>query len=183
LSWSPKTIRYGLVDASTGLIYRYGRDSRGRILAVFTIALLIALISAAVLGSASLQWIPGWPVQPTDASKLLGLWLALLAGVVVHVAVATGKRMQAQSELPPVLPVGDIPRLISAKFGQIGFKLLLAVIGLYGSIFVTGFGSVTVLQAFLTGYSLDSVVELFGASMEQRATAQITTLKQQLGVK
>jgi hypothetical protein len=114
---------------------------------------------------------------------MLGLWVALLSGVVVHVAVATGKRLQSQSELPPVLPVGDIPRMMSAKFGQIAFKLLLAVIGLYGSIFISGFGSVTTFQAFLTGYSLDSVVELFGASMEQRATAQITTLKQQLGVK
>jgi hypothetical protein len=32
------------------------------------------------------------------------------------------------------------------------------------------------------GYSLDSVVELFGTSMEQRVDAQHANLKKQLGV-
>ena len=72
---------------------------------------------------------------------------------------------------------------MSAKFGRIMFKILLALIGLFGSLLVSGLDTMTAFQAFLIGYSLDSVIELFGMSMEQRSTAQITTLKQQLGVR
>ena len=183
LSWSPRTIRYGMVDASTGLIYRYSRSSLGRIGMLLAVVALVVFISICVLWTASLTWIPGWPFRPEDGPQLLGLWLALLAGIVVHVAVGTGKRMQSQSELPPPLPIGDLARLTSARFGQIMFKILLALIGLYGSLLLTGLGTMTTFQAFLIGYSLDSVIELFGMSMEQRSTAQITTLKQQLGVR
>ena len=38
-------------------------------------------------------------------------------------------------------------------------------------------------NAFLAGYSLDSVVELFGSSMDQRSAAQHANLKQQMGVR
>jgi hypothetical protein len=186
LSWSPRTIQYGLVDSSTGLIYRYGRSGPGRIGSLLLVVALVLVVSLGVMLTASLTtWIPipGWPFAPADGPRLLGLWLALLAGIVVHVAVATGKRLQSQSELPPPLPVGDLPRLMSAKFGQIMFKIVLALIGLFGSLLLTGLGTMTGVQAFLIGYSLDSVIELFGMSMEQRSTAQITTLKQQLGVR
>lgn len=144
---------------------------------------IIALSTLAVAFSPSLSFINGWPISPTDGPRLLGLWLALLAGIVVHVAVATSKRLQSQAELPPPLPMGDIPRMMSAKFGQLAFKVLLALIGLYGSVFLTGLATFTGLQAFLTGYSLDSVVELFGSSVEQRSNAQAASLKQQLGIK
>lgn len=186
LSWSPRTIQYGLVDSSTGLIYRYGRSGLGRIGSLLLVVALVVAVSVGVMLTASLTtWIPvpGWPFVPADGPRLLGLWLALLAGIVVHVAVATGKRLQSQSELPPPLPVGDLPRLMSAKFGQIMFKIVLALVGLFGSLLLTGLGTMTGFQAFLIGYGLDSVVELFGMSMEQRSTAQITTLKQQLGVR
>ncbi len=186
LSWSPRTIQYGLVDASTGLIYRYGRSGLGRIGSLLLVVALVVAVSVGVMLTASLTtWVPvpGWPFVPAEGPRLLGLWLALLAGIVVHVAVATGKRLQSQSELPPPLPVGDLPRLMSAKFGQIMFKIVLALIGLFGSLLVTGLGTMTGFQAFLIGYGLDSVIELFGMSMEQRSTAQITTLKQQLGVR
>jgi hypothetical protein len=184
LSWSPRTIQYGLVDASTGLIYRYDRSDARRMGSMLLIVALVAAVSFGVFGTALLAlWVPGWPFGVQDGPRLLGLWLAVLAGIVVHVAVATGKRTQIQSELPPPLPVGDLPRLMSAKFGQIMFKILVALIGLYGTLLLTGLETMTGVQAFLIGYGLDSVIELFGMSMEQRSTAQITTLKQQLGVR
>ncbi len=184
LSWSPQTIRYGLVDSSTGLIYRYDRSRAGRLSSLVLVVALVVVVSLGVLAAASLgAWMPGWPFRPENGPSLLALWLAVLGGIVVHVAVATGKRMQSQSELPPPLPVGDLPRLMSAKFGRIMFKILLALIGLFGSLLVSGLDTMTAFQAFLIGYGLDSVIELFGMSMEQRSTAQITTLKQQLGVR
>jgi hypothetical protein len=39
-----------------------------------------------------------------------------------------------------------------------------------------------VVNSFLVGYSLDSVLELVGTSLEQQPSAQVTSLKQQLGV-
>ena len=40
---------------------------------------------------------------------------------------------------------------------------------------------VTALNAFLVGYSLDSFVGIFGASIEQRAAAQAAAVKERLG--
>ena len=109
-------------------------------------------------------------------------WGSVLAGVVVHMAVTTAKRTQTQAELPPVIAVGDLPRLINAKLGQFLMKPLLALIGLFGLAFASGSDSITVLNTFLVGYSLDSVVDLFAVSVEQRSATQVAALKQQLGV-
>jgi hypothetical protein len=36
--------------------------------------------------------------------------------------------------------------------------------------------------AFLVGYSLDSVVEIFGASLQQQGATLVSSLERQLGV-
>jgi hypothetical protein len=47
-------------------------------------------------------------------------------------------------------------------------------------VFAAGIENAKPLNTFLVGYSLDSFVELFGASIEQKATMQLTALKQKL---
>jgi hypothetical protein len=109
-------------------------------------------------------------------------WLAVLLGVVVHIAVGTAKRLQSERGRPPVIAIGDVPLMVNAKIGQILLKLALTLIGFFGLVFAAGIDNAKPLNAFLVGYSLDSVVELFVASVEQRAAGQVSALKQQLGV-
>ena len=182
LAWSPRVIRQGLVDVSTGLIYRYSGNGLVRWLSVVEILLAVVLATGLVYLSTHLPNIDGWPLKAEQTITMMSAWAALFIGVVVHVCITTAKRMQDQTELPPALPVGDLARLADAKLGPTLLKVALALIGLFGLVLTAGIAQATPLQAFLAGYSLDSVVELFGASAERRASTQIAGLRQQLGV-
>ena len=113
-------------------------------------------------------------------------WAAVLIGMGVHIVVGSAKRSKTQNGLPSVLM--DLILIIDARFGEIVMKLTLGLVGLFGLIFIStsqmpqlGFlnslsslTQVTPLNAFLVGYSLDSIVELFGTSLE--GTSQVKSL-------
>ena len=107
-------------------------------------------------------------------------------GVMVHGLVGAAKRAQTQGGSPPIIAVGDLPYLVNAKIGQYLLKLLMTLVGLFGFILTvapaTGIANASPLNMFLLGYSLDSVVELLGASIEQQASAQVGEIKKQLGL-
>jgi hypothetical protein len=115
-----------------------------------------------------------------DLSKMVVAWAAVLIGMLVHVIVGSAKRAKNQNGMPSVLM--DLVLIIDARFGEILMKLSLGLIGLFGLLIISNTGSsaagilnqFTPLNAFLVGYSLDSIVELFGTSME--GTSQVTTL-------
>jgi hypothetical protein len=180
LAWAPETVSGGIVDASTGLIYRYSSRVGAQLVSLVLAVAGFAAATALVVG-ASIVPLPGWPFGEADLPKLLTGWLAVLAGIVIHIAVSTAKRMQAQSGLPPVIAVGDTLLLIDAKVGEILLKLVLALFGFFGFVLASGVANVSLLSAFLVGYSLDSVVGLFSTSIEERAAAQVAALKQGLG--
>ncbi len=175
IAWAPKFVEVGLVDPSSGLVYRY--DPRPWVQWLTVIVAVGAFVAA--------TWFVS--VAPTlldigNRPNLLNHWFAVLAGIVVHVVVATAKRTQAQAALPPVTAIGDLPAVVNARVGQLLMKLILALFGLLGSYFAsagvaTGF---TLFNAFLVGYSLDSVVALFATTVEQRAATQIATIRQQV---
>lgn len=181
LVWSPKPIKGGIVDAANGLIYRYNIDARRRLINILLMLGVLILSTAAVIGACYLN-ISGWPFQTSNLSAFTAGWIAILVGVVVHVAIGSVKRSQSQGKLPSIASLGDVPLLLDARSGQIILKILLALIGLFGLAFATGIKNVTPLNAFLIGYSLDSVIEIFSAGIEQRASLQATALKKQLGV-
>jgi hypothetical protein len=181
LAWSPKAIRGGIVDVANGLIYRYADEPKSRRNSFLLLALVFVICTAIIVGACYVR-VPGWPIQASHLYSLLVAWGALLIGVVIHIAVGSIKRARAQGGLPPIIAIGDFFMLVNAKAGQILLKLLLAVIGFFGFVFGSGVNNVTPFNAFLLGYSLDSFIELFSSSIEQRATAQVNTLKKQLGV-
>jgi hypothetical protein len=181
LTWAPNALKGGLVDAETGLIYRYSEDARRRRL-TFLGLVGAFLVVTGIIPLACYLPIPNWPLNPANLAHMLMSWGAILVGVVVHIGVSTAKRAQAEGGRPPIIAVGDIFLLIDARFGHILLKLLMALVGFFGMVFTVGPDSASPLNMFLVGYSLDSVVEVFGASLEQRAGAQLTALKQQLGV-
>lgn len=181
LSWSPKGVPGGLIDSDTGLVYRYSKDWGGRIVSYVLLAIAILAAVGIVAGMA---YIPtsGWPLDPSNLSTLLVGWLAVVAGVIVHVGVGTAKSIQSKRGRPPVMAIGDLPLLVNAKLGQALLKVLMTLVGFLGLVFAAGIENTEPWSAFLVGYSLDSVVELFSASIEQKATTQLSSLKQQLGV-
>jgi hypothetical protein len=181
MAWSPETVCGGLVDAANGLIYRYSEKPLNRWLSLLWVMLGLAASVGIVIGIASLR-IENWPITTANLPTLLVSWLAVLGGVIVHIAIGNIKRSQAQGGLPPILAVGNILLMTDARVGHILLKLFLALVGFLGLVFASGITNVSALNSFLVGYTLDSFVELFGASLEQQANTQLTLLKQQLGV-
>jgi hypothetical protein len=180
LAWSPRAIKGGLVDAESGLIYRYSQNRQARLGSFLLLAVAFLAAVGVIVGACYLP-VEGWPVGPSDLPAFLVGWGAVLAGVVVHMGIESVKRTQAQGGRPPIIAVGDLPLLVNSRIGQILQKLLLTLVGFFGLVFAAGATNITPFSSFLVGYSLDSFVGLFGASIEQRAGAQLVTLKRQLG--
>jgi hypothetical protein len=198
LAAAPESVDGGLIDVDDGLVYRYSPRWWSRLVSIAIIIIAFVGATALVIFSSLLQtgipfggflglpvWtvqVPTWPFGAQTLSIFLPGWIAVILGVIVHVGVGAAKRKQAQGGLPPVIALGDLPLHLDAKLGQILLKLFLALFGFYGLVFGAGIDNVTILNAFLIGYSLDSIVELFSSSIEQRAQAQTALLRQQLGV-
>ena len=185
IAWSPDTIEFGLVYPGSGLIYRYERDEKKQLRSFIQVLLVLVLMTAGVWGLCFIGEafnIAGWLFQPQYAPVLTIGWMALLVGVVVHVGVESVKKSQS-SGLPPVIAINDWLKHVSARKGDIFLKLLIALFGLMGLVVTTDISKFTIASAFLVGYSLDSVAGLFGTSIEQRATAQATALKEQIRLK
>ena len=181
LAWSPNAIKWGIIDVANGLIYRYADKAESRRNSFLLLILALAVCTGIVLGACYVQ-MPGWPIRPEHLYSFLVGWSAVLAGVVTHIGVGSVKRARARGGLPPIIAVGDFFMIANAKAGQILLKLLQALIGFFGLVFAAGVDKVTPFNAFLLGYSLDSFIELFSSSIEQRTSAQVATLKKQLGV-
>ncbi|GAC1542899.1 MAG: hypothetical protein NVS2B7_16300 [Herpetosiphon sp.] len=189
LMLTPKAIKGGIVDPGAGIIYRYsaswlkqGLTALAVVGAYVGVGAGLAAVqqdnATAYFGASGGALLPGQGTTP-----LVLLWVMILAGVMFHVVISTAKRMQSQPDNPPIFAMGTIFPMISAKIGRILFKLVMTLVALFGLVFSLGSGSgdLTLLNALLAGYSLDSVVELFGTSMESQASAQLKTLSQQAG--
>ena len=181
LAWSPKAISGGIIDVANGLIYRYADEAKSRRKSVLLLALALVVCTGIVLGACYVR-VPGWPIRSEHLYSFLVGWSAVLTGVVTHIGVGSVKRARAQGGLPPIIAVGDFFMIANAKAGQILLKLFQALIGFFGLVFSAGVDNVTPFNAFLLGYSLDSFIELFSSSIEQRSSAQVANLKKQLKV-
>lgn len=183
MALAPETLRNGLVDLGSGVIYRYHESviQQEASVAWLGAALFILTSLIALLASAN---IAGSIFQPANTGLLLMGWVAILAGIVTHVGVDSVKRQKERGGLPPLVAMGDVVRLVDARLGQFLRKLLLAAVGYFAYAFSVGttVASFTLLGAFLVGYSLDSFVELFGASIEQQSSTQLAAMKKQLGL-
>jgi hypothetical protein len=177
-----RTLRNGLVDLANGVIYRYHANEREQQVSLAWLGAGFIIATALIVIAANVEM--GGIFAPGNLGALLVGWVAVLAGIVTHVGVASVKRQKAQGGLPPLIAVGDFLRVVDARLGQLLRKLLLALIGFFAYAFSVGneVQEFTVLSAFLIGYSLDSFVELFGSSIEQQSTSQISAMKRQLGL-
>ncbi len=180
LTWSPKALDGGLVDMANGLIYRYAKEPKARLRSFLLLGGALIGSVLLVVGAAYLE-VTGWPIDRTHLSAMLVGWAAVLIGMIAHVGIGSVKRQGNRPGMPPITSVNDLPLVLDARAGQLLMKLLLAMIGFFGLVFTAGVDNVTPLNAFLTGYSLDSFVEVFGVGLEQQTTARVQALQEQFG--
>jgi hypothetical protein len=185
LAWAPLAVKNGIVDPNQGLIYRYNRERKARRNSLWQVILVFALLTGLVVGACYLGGLlpaGSWPLTAANLGLMIAGWVTVLVGVVVHLAVGSVKRSRQNGGLPAVLAIDDLPLVIDARKGQIVLKMFLAFLGLFFLVFATGVEKMSLLTAFLVGYSLDSFIELFGASLEQQSQALAGNIKQQLGL-
>jgi len=180
LAWAPEALKGGLVDLGSGLIYRYAESFKERLVSYLLLLAGLGIAAAAVVVAPYLP-VDGWPLEDNDLGTLLIGWGAILLGLVFHLGVGLNKRAQTEGR-PAVLAIGDLPLMLNARSGQILLKVYMTLVGLFGLTFAIGIEEVTPLNGFLIGYALDSVVELFGTTVEQAASARVGQVKTQLGV-
>jgi len=175
LAWAPRAINGGIVDAANGLIYCCSTSVRDQIVSLFALVLALGATLGIVVGAA---FVPadGWPLSRKDVSTLLLAFGAIVMGIIVHLVIATSKRSRSEGR-PPVIALSMVPMIVSAYVGQLIWKLVSALVALFGLVFLAGVEEVSVLNAFLAGYALDSVVETFGASLEQKAGTRAQELR------
>ena len=182
IAWAPKTlsIKGGIVEPETGLVYCYERDDKKRRSSYYLIVGFFILVAAIIAGLAYVP-IGEWPLSSNDLSSMLFGWLAVIAGIVVHLGIDSSKRQQKTAR-PPLISFNDLPLVINAKFGQIMLKIFLSLVAFVGLVFAMGIQNANPVNAFFVGYSLDSFIGLLTSSIEQKGSAQLATLKQQLGI-
>jgi len=183
IAWAPETVHGGLVNPATGLIYSYEQDPNKRIRSFLTLVLFLVFCSALVFYSAFIQtWYSDWPIKEENAPQLLFFWIALLLGVMTHIGIANVKKIK-NSGLPPVIAAGDWSMHLSARKGEILLKIFMALIAFFVLLFSLSEKDFKIYSSFLVGYSLDSFIEIFGTSLEQKSAGQLDVLKGQLGIK
>ncbi len=169
-----------LVDVANGVIYRYAKETQDirRSMTWVTGVFIGLTLVITLLCFVPATGVDDWPTAK-DIPLVLSGWLAVLVGVMVHIAVDSKKREQVNLA---VFDIRNLPYVIDARLGQFIGKLVMAAIGFIGFTLATGISNVSMINAFLVGYSLDSIIELFGTSLEQQATAQVGAIQKRLGV-
>ena len=185
IALTPNLTPGGYVDTESGRIYRYSTNRWRRMLSLAMLLGALGLATGIVAASCYLP-VPDWPLTPNDLPRMLVAWAAVLIGMGVHIIVGNAKRSKTQNGMPSMLM--NLILIIDARFGEIAMKFILGLIGLFGLVIISTSGipqlgflnqvstltQVTPLNAFLVGYSLDSILELFGTNLE--GTSQVKKL-------
>ncbi len=184
IAYAPKLLKGGLVDVTSGVVYKYSENGWWRLLSLEVVVLGLLGSIAFIIGlcNAFGLKVTGWPYSPANGPDLVGAWAALLAGVVVHMGVGAAKRAQARNQFPPIFAPTDFLARVNAQVGTILYRLLLGLIALFGLVGLLGMEQATAFNAFLTGYSLDSIIELVGAALDRQSSARIEALRASMGL-
>ena len=176
----------GVVDVPSGVIYRTAPQPGRRAASWIGLALAVSVGGYAVIwlltsGLAQLGLgtaVPG--LGPDRAGELLGAYVAMLAGVLVHVVVEALK--QAQRRGPgSFLALEDWFLWVHVREAAllVGIVSVWAVlIGL--ALTLSAPGSISFVTAFAVGYSLDSFLGLFLTRFDAVAKTSTTAVTQRI---
>jgi hypothetical protein len=191
MSFAPRKLENALVDVGTGLVYKYHRERWKR---WSWVSLLAVAFAAATIG---VVWIGGkilasaqparWGNDSHQYAVIALWWAGLCGGVLFHTAADSMKRARAGGTGSATgFAVGHVTHWISAHVNTLALRLVTMVVGTVGAFALLSeqldpSKSSTLFTMFLVGYGLDSFVDIFVKTADQRATALGTALIQQLG--
>jgi hypothetical protein len=149
----------GVIDAPNGVIFKASKSQWRRR------ANVIAIVAAALAGFALIwlacelgNWVKNWPLQTSQLTDLSVGYVFLLFGAIGHVVVDALKQSRRQKNRS-FIAVEDWLLWLHVRESS----LLWGIVYLW-----VGFGFVTAslrtiswTTAFFTGYSIDSVIDLF----------------------
>ena len=180
LAWSPNKLKNGLVDPESGLVYRYEEKGYKRVLSLLWLLLALVISTGIVAGGGLL--LPLIDTKQAPQSDVLLGWAAVLTGTLVHVGIVTTQHLRTRGVNAGALPVSILPIIVNARLGQLMLKIGMALVAYTALAYATTHAlhndfNTFLLNAFLIGYSLNSVLDLLGMGMDQRASAQQANLQ------
>lgn len=167
----------GLVDVANGVIYPYDVRKRSRNLSLAWLAGAAALGLAVVYLFANLgSWanLPGWPVTPSRWGELVVAYLFVLVGGFAHIFVDALKRSRA-AKGEEAVALEEIGLWLNIKQASILQGIAMLVIGVLGLAFTMT--SIGWELAFFTGYTIDSVVDIYLQRFETEVSAKRTQIQ------
>jgi hypothetical protein len=172
----------GWVDLKAGLIYKKSPNRAVRICTYFAPLLTAAaaiglLIGIANLGHLGLSLPQGWHLS--DAHQLVGAFLLVLAGAIIHLVIENVKQLQMRSV--PILAIGNTLDWLHLRWVGVSLTvvpIVIAVIGL--RMLGTESDGSNIPLYIAAGYSLDSVAGLFLTRFDSSASAILDRLTKQL---
>ena len=185
-SLKPELLKGGLIDPVKGVVLCYPLYNLDRLLRHIMILLFLIVSFAAVYAFTSLLTGAEETFKASldikdmpSTSFLIMCWSALLIGIGGHILITGAKVTNVEYRQFP-LPLRDWDYYLSSRTTLIIYKITLALF-VFLSMFVLLKGEIGLLEAFLIGYSFDSVVELVGVSLEKRSAGKINVFKEKIG--
>ena len=183
-SLSPVGMHGGLVDVARGIILCYPKSPWDRFIRhLINILQLVLWFALLITGTQLLITYGadfGFNMKPLSEFSLIPTWSALLLGILGHGLVAGAKQPAASFRQFP-LPLSDWGFYLTARTSVLIYKSALAFF-VFWAMYLSLNGEIGLSEAFLIGYSFDSVAELVGLSLEKRAQTNITAIKDKLGL-
>jgi len=182
-SLRPKKIRNGIIDPVKGVILCYPEKTYE--IALRCLALVAVFVLSFLFVNMMQPWLqdmiktmPGVSENFQVSNNIRSCWTAMLIGLWGHVLVTGAKVSNVEFRQFP-MPYGDWFYYFSARTTMIAYKIALSLF-VFLSMYVLLMGRIGLMEAFLIGYSFDSVVELVGVSLEKRSSANVTAIKGRL---
>lgn len=166
LASKPRSIRNGILDPVTGLIYccPTSKASRG---------LRIVLVLAAGLSCMGGMWACarlGVSSEGVDPTLMIQSWLVMLVGMMSQ-HLFSRRKAKDPGVADYWLPIARWPRYVAARAGTLIIVIYSSVMAyaLYTFAIMDASLPPQVHEAFLLGYGFDSLLEFVSAEMDRRS--------------
>ena len=185
MSLEPLNLKGALIDPIRGVALCYPRGFMNQLARFVLVVALLAVSFVAVfhmvdtMRDIGLSWLGiSKPEEILSSHALMFCWLALLLGMVIHLLVG-GAKIKTNEFWQFPMPLGNWWFYISARTSVLLYKIVLALV-VFVAMFISAKGEIKLLDAFLIGYSFDSVIEILTASIDKQAAAKMSAYKEKL---
>ncbi|HEU5063091.1 MAG TPA: hypothetical protein VFT79_08085 [Solirubrobacterales bacterium] len=170
----------GWVDLKAGLIYRVSPQRSVRVLTYLAPLLAVAAAVLLLIGIANLKHLgidlPGTHLD--DAKALVGAFLLVLGGAVIHLVVENVK--QFQMDAAPIVAISNLLDWMHLRWAGISLMAVPLVVVTIGMRMAVDSTPDQVATYILAGYSADSIAGVFLTRFDSSASASAKKLIKRL---